>query len=189
MAKAITAPKGPPTKPLAPAAASPAQNPQRAALASMFAGVASATERKDNYVTPGQYTFELVKCTILTTREQRKGFLFELRVTSAKAVTMESDAGPVLVPAGNEPGEVVSHMVMLDRGETAMRDVKGMCAALLGKPFADVTPDDVAGCVDNEELIGAVLGAKAYTVTTKGKGLPFTRVEYRAAGDNASDEG
>jgi len=133
--------------------------------ADFFAGINDAKE-KNRYIEIGNYDLEVLECKGINTRAQRKAFVTEFKVLAAEPGST------------NRVGEIVSQMVMLDRGEMAMRDIKAFVSAATGVDFDTVDAEGMAKIVSpSQPLRGKRVGARAQLKPTKAGGK-FTEVIY-----------
>ena len=131
-----------------------------------FAGIGAAEARPDaNYLRPGNYTLELTEAKAIKTRKGRAAFVVEARVVEGTG------------DGCNGPGDVVSHMVMMDT-DGALSDVKGFAAAATGLAFDSVDEAGMTALVcPDQPLRGRTVLASARVKVTA-KGVDFTKVTY-----------
>jgi hypothetical protein len=138
-------------------------------MASKFAGIEQAkVTEKLPYINPGRYLFEVEAIKVIASRN--KGDMFV-----AEYLVLESDG-----EGANAVGSRTSHVMKLSADST-LGNIKGLVAALVGKPADQVTSAmaDELVAADNPAK-GFKVRAEAFSTTTKA-GDPFTAIRYTNA--------
>ena len=147
---------------------------------SIFDGISDVSvSRSGRYIEPGFHnlTVREIKKFESSKKEGQWFFCVEFDVD-------EYRPSPTIEHPAYSPGQIVTWLVNLERGETALRNIRGFAEALL----PDVGPGDIDPaamdklCESDQVARGIRIQADAVGITTS-RGNPFTKVNWIAVTD------